>query len=181
MPTLTAGQTASRKHGALAEGVLVGLSGALVVAVWFLVFDALQGEPFRTPSLLGAAIFDRVAHASSVSTSLSLVARYTLVHGAVFIAFGLALVGLFTIADREPRFLFAIFMLLCCFQVAFICLVFITAEWLLDPVPWPAILVGNLLATVAMLAVLLPRHRPAWRPYARAWSGDARERDPLDA
>ena len=181
MPTLTTEHTATRKHGTLAEGVLVGVAGALVVAAWFLVFDALQGEPFRTPTLLGAALFDRVAHASSVSTSLSLVARYTLVHGAVFIVFGFALVGLFTIADREPRFLFAIFMLLCCFQVAFICVAFVTAEWLLDPVPWPAIVVGNLLATVGMLAVLLPRHRPAWRPYARAWSGDSRERDPLDA
>jgi hypothetical protein len=178
---MTVERTVTRKRGALAEGILVGLAGALVVAAWFLVFDALHGAPFRTPSLLGAALFDRVAHANSVSPSLSLVSRYTLVHGAAFIVFGCALVGLFNIADREPRFLFAIFMLLCCFQVAFVCVAFITAEWLLDPVPWPAILVGNLLATVAMLAVLLPHHRPAWRPYARAWARDSRERDPLDA
>ena len=55
-----------------------------------------------------------------------------------------------------------------------------TAKRFLDLVPWQAIAIGNLLATVAMLAVLLPRHRPAWVPYARAHSGDGRDPDPLE-
>ena len=41
----------------LREGVIAGLIGAAVVAVWFLIYDAASGRPFRTPALLGAATF----------------------------------------------------------------------------------------------------------------------------
>jgi hypothetical protein len=70
--------------------------------------------------------------------------------------------------------IFAAFMLLCCFQVAFIAILKVTAEWVFDPIPWWSMVVANLLATVAMLAVLFPRHPAAWRPWGR-------RHDPLDA
>ena len=41
----------------LEDGVLAGLVGAIVVAVWFLVLDLFHGTPFATPSLLGRAVF----------------------------------------------------------------------------------------------------------------------------
>src|SRR6266481_4682276 len=40
----------------LYEGMLVGLAGAIAVAVWFFVYDVAEGTPFRTPALLGAAL-----------------------------------------------------------------------------------------------------------------------------
>ena len=33
----------------LREGVIAGLIGAALVAVWFLIYDAASGRPFRTP------------------------------------------------------------------------------------------------------------------------------------
>ena len=39
----------------LREGIIAGLIAAAIVAVWFLIYDAARGQPFRTPALLGAA------------------------------------------------------------------------------------------------------------------------------
>ena len=156
-----------RAKNVLLEGAAAGLIGAVMVAVWFLAYDLLRDTPFRTPSLLGAALFDGLSHAAPVETSTRLVVKYTIVHGLAFIVFGCGLAGLFAIADRDFRFLFAIFMLLCCFQVAFLALLVVLAEWLLDPIPWWAIMIGNVFATIGMLGVLLPRHQPALRRFAR--------------
>ena len=156
-----------RTKNVLLEGAAAGLIGAVMVAVWFLAYDLLRDTPFRTPSLLGAALFDGWSHAAPVETGTRLVVKYTIVHGLAFIVFGCGLAGLFAIADRDFRFLFAIFMLLCCFQVAFLALLVVLAEWLLDPIPWWAIMIGNVFATIGMLGVLLPRHQPALRRFAR--------------
>ena len=83
-----------------------------MVAVWFLAYDLMRDRPLWTPSLLGAALFDGWSQVAPVEPSARLVAKYTIVHGIAFIVFGCALAGLFAIADRDFRFLFAIFMLL---------------------------------------------------------------------
>ena len=145
-----------RAKNVLLEGAAAGLIGAVMVAVWFLAYDLLRDTPF-----------DGLSHAAPVETSTRLVVKYTIVHGLAFIVFGCGLAGLFAIADRDFRFLFAIFMLLCCFQVAFLALLVVLAEWLLDPIPWWAIMIGNVFATIGMLGVLLPRHQPALRRFAR--------------
>ena len=155
-----------RSKNFLLEGVVAGIIGAAMVAVWFLAYDLMRDRPLWTPSLLGAALFDGWSQVAPVEPSAGLVAKYTIVHGVAFIVFGCALAGLFAIADRDFRFLFAIFMLLCCFQVAFLALLVVLAEWLLDPIPWWAIMIGNVVATIGMLGVLLPRHRPALRRFA---------------
>jgi hypothetical protein len=162
-----------QRMGVLGEGVLVGLVGAGIVAAWFLVYDVVQGAPFRTPSLLGAALFEGAAGGAAGGVSLPLVLKYTLVHVLAFMDFGWVVAGLFAMADREPVVLFGAFMLLCCFQVAFVALLKITAEWALEPIPWWAILIGNFLATIGMLTVLFPRHAAAWRPWLK-------RRDPLE-
>ena len=156
-----------RAKNVLLEGATAGLIGAVMVAVWFLAYDLLRDTPLRTPSLLGAALFDGWSQAAPVETSTRLVVKYTIVHGLAFIVLGCALAGLFAIADRDFRFLFAIFMLLCCFQVAFLALLVVLAEWLLDPIPWWTIMIGNGFATIGMLGVLLPRHQVALRRFAR--------------
>ena len=48
----------------LREGVIAGLIGAAIVAVWFLIYDAARGRPLRTPALLGAATFAGVTRQS---------------------------------------------------------------------------------------------------------------------
>lgn len=47
-----------QRSGSLFEdGILTGMTGAAVVAVWFLILDTARGQMFLTPSLLGSVIF----------------------------------------------------------------------------------------------------------------------------
>ena len=145
------------RRAILAEGVLVGLAGAAAVALWFLAYDMAMGMPLRTPALLGAALFEGLRDPAELQITADLVVRYTLVHGAVFIGFGVVVAGLFALADRDRRVLFALFMLFCCFEVFALAVGAITWEWLFRAIsPW-ALLVGNALAALVMLGVVF-RH-----------------------
>ncbi len=150
------------------EGIWAGLLGAAAVAVWFLVYDTAAGVPLRTPALLGAALFQGLREPSAVQITLPLVLQYTVVHGAAFVAFGIAAAGLLTLADRDPRLLFGLVMLFCCFEVFFAALLTILAEWLLEAIPWWTILGGNLLAAMAMLGFFFREHRVTWREFLHA-------------
>ncbi len=153
---------------AVREGIWGGLLGAVAVALWFLAYDAAAGAPIRTPALLGAALFHGLRDPNALQITAPLVLQYTVVHGAAFIAFGLAAAGLLTLADRDPRLLFGFFMLFCCFEVFFAALVVILAEWLLEAIPWWTILGGNLVAALVMLGFFLREHRVAWSEFLHA-------------
>src|SRR5207244_11432164 len=58
----------------LREGVVAGLIGAAVVALWFLAIDAIQGDPLRTPKLLGTGLLRQ-------SDPVTALVSYTIVHG----------------------------------------------------------------------------------------------------
>ncbi len=150
------------------EGLAAGMLGATVVALWFLLYDLAAGTPLRTPALLGAALFQGLREAHALQITPPLIAEYTLVHGAAFLAFGWVAAALLDLADREPRLLFAFFMLFCCFEVFFFGLIAVLAEWLLEALAWWTILLGNLLAALAMLAFFFREHQVAWRRFLSA-------------
>jgi len=142
------------RHGVIRDGVLVGLVGAATVALWFLAYDAATGTPFHTPALLGAVLFHGLRDAGELVIGARPVIAYTVLHVAVFVAFGVAVAGLFALADRDRRVLFGVFMLFCCFEVFAVALGSVVRELLGHAVPaWP-FLVANALATVTMLGVL---------------------------
>jgi hypothetical protein len=142
----------------LFEGMLVGLAGAIAVAVWFFVYDLAEGTPFRTPALLGAALFEGLRDPAALRITPDLVLKYTVVHGITFLAFGLASAGLFALVDRDRHVLFAVFMLFCCFEVAALAAMAVLASWLLDTLrPW-AIIGANFVAALVMLGILFRDH-----------------------
>lgn len=150
------------------EGLIAGVAGAIAVAVWFLLYDLAAGMPLRTPALLGATLFHGLRDPSALVITVPLVLQYTVVHGLAFMVFGIAAAGLLALADREPGFIFAVFMLFCCFEVFFIALVAVLAEWLFETVAWWTILGGNLLASLVMLGCFFRGHRVAWREFLAA-------------
>src|SRR5256885_796754 len=79
---------APAQRSVLREGIVAGLIGAAVVAVWFLFFDIARGRPFLTPGLLGAAVFQGVTNPTGLEITVANVVGYTLIHGLAFIAFG---------------------------------------------------------------------------------------------
>ena len=146
------------KRTIIGEGLVVGLVGATAVAVWFLLYDLAASVPFRTPALLGAAIFEGLRDPAALVITPALVLKYTVLHGLAFLAFGIAVAGLFALVDYERRVLFAVFMLFCCFEVFLVGMVMALAEQLIEEIPIWAILGGNLLAAIVMLGILFRSH-----------------------
>jgi len=150
------------------EGLVSGLLGAGVVAVWFLLYDVAAGVPLRTPALLGAALFHGLRDPSALVITPPLVAEYTAVHGLAFVLFGWVAAALLALADREPRLLFAFIMLFCCFEVFTFVMIEALAHWLLEAIATWTILAGNLLASAVMLGYFLRGHRVAWGQFLHA-------------
>jgi hypothetical protein len=143
------------------EGMLAGITGALTIALWFFVVDAIQGRPFFTPSVLGTALFKGgagLAIGQSLPISFEVVLMFTWVHALIFIAIGVAGSRLLHLAERDPNFGFGILLLFVVFEFGFICVSLLFAEGVLQALMIPDILIGNLLAAAAMGIFLWRRH-----------------------
>ena len=141
------------------EGVTVGLIGAAVAMLLFLGVDLAAGAPLRTPAMLGNALFHGAPGAREVTIAMPVVLGYTAVHLAGFVLFGLAVSGLFALAEREKRVLALIFMLGCCLAVIFVAMVYGLSQRVADAMtPW-VFLAGHLLAGAAVVGALVYFHR----------------------
>src|SRR2546422_11660392 len=114
---------APAQRSVLREGVVSGLIGAAVVAVWFLVFDIARGRPFLTPGLLGAAVFRGVTNPAGVEPTFGNVLGYTIVHGLAFVAFGVVAARLMAVSEREPAVFLSFVILFAAFEAFVFCLV----------------------------------------------------------
>jgi hypothetical protein len=97
---------------------------------------------------------------------------YTLVHGLAFVLFGIVASMLIAGAERSPAFLFAVVILFTAFEVFFFGAVIIGAKWVLDELAGWTIVVGNLLASAAMLAYFVNTHRALARRLTEAFAED---------
>src|SRR2546422_9235154 len=93
---------APAQRSVLREGIVAGLIGAAVVAVWFFFFDIARGRPFLTPGLLGAAGFQGVTNPTGLELTVANVGGYTLIHGLPFIALRVVAPTLMAISERQP-------------------------------------------------------------------------------
>src|SRR5207302_808644 len=126
--------------------------GAAVVALWFLAIDTIQGEPLRTPKLLGMALLRQSAPTAAVLS-------YTVFHGLAFVVVGMLGSLLIAGAERQPLFVFALVIFFTAFEVFFFGAVVILAKWVLDELAGWTIFVGNLLSAAAMLGYFFKGHR----------------------
>ena len=94
-----------RRQHILTEGIVAGLIGAAVVAVWFLIFDAVSGQPFFTPSALGSALFLGVTDLDAVSIHMGAVVGYSAVHLGAFAVMGVVASAVLTQAEEVPPLL----------------------------------------------------------------------------
>ena len=138
----------------IAHGVVAGLIGGLIIAVWFFIFDAVSGHPLQTPALLAAALL----HGSRTPVALTgtawtLVAEYTVAHFAVFALLGAIGALLIEASDRHPELFGTLLLFTIAFEVFFIALVMLAGPAAAAAMPWWKIILGNLMATAGMLAV----------------------------
>jgi hypothetical protein len=144
------------------EGLAAGTFGAIAIALWFFVLDLLNGHPFFTPMVLGTALFEGTAALTTplrLGFSLDTVVGFTFVHWLVFAAAGCIASRLLGLAERNANFGFGILLLFVAFEFGFVGGATLFAEPVLHALAWPTILIGNLLAALAMALYFWRRHR----------------------
>jgi len=155
--------------GVAREGAVAGVIGAVVVALWFLGCDTVSDEGFRTPALLGAAIFQGIFDPNQVQVTLPLVLGYTALHFFAFAMFGIATAVLLYAADFEPVFALAALFLLAIFEIFFVGALAAFDQAALAELGFWKILAGNVLAMAAMLGYFETRHRGWWARFRERW------------
>ncbi len=145
-------------HKTIREGIIAGLIGAGVVAVWFLIIDMVWLRPLFTPAALGSVIFEGAAGMADVQVEPGVIIGYTLLHFAAFIVFGLIVSALVTQAERFPPLVFALVILFVVFETFFVAMTAMLGAWVLEALAWWSVLVGNLLAAIAMSGYMWKVH-----------------------
>ena len=135
------------------RGLVAGFSAAATFAVFFLLVDIVQGQPFRTPAYMSGLVF-------SFTTALPATARlavFTVIH---FIAFGLVGVAVVTLLDKlavPPRLYLGVVLGFLLFDIIFYGSVVGLGVNVVRELGWPAVLAGNILAGIALFAYLKAR------------------------
>jgi hypothetical protein len=160
----------------IADGVMAGLLGGLVIALWFLIFDAASGHPLQTPALLAAALLHGArAPMTLTGPAWTLVAEYTLAHFAVFAVLGAIGALLIDGAEGHPELFGTLLIFTIAFEVFFIALVMLAGPAAAAAMPWWKIIIGNLMATAGMLGFFLWRQPALAQNILGEWTGVVRE------
>ena len=163
------GLTQDRSATVLEDGILTGMTGAAVVALWFLILDTARGQIFFTPSLLGSVVFLGQSPDEVISVNPFIVFAYTGLHGVLFLLAGLVIAWLFAVFERNPQF--GIILLLLFLLVESILFSFAAAVFpnLVGAIGAVAVASGNLFAAVVMFWFLMRRHPSAMAQLRLAW------------
>jgi hypothetical protein len=149
---------AHARRSVLREGVLAGLIGAAIVALWFLVYDLWRGQPLLTPTLLGTTIFYGPSNRAGAVVAAGPVMGYTIVHLLAFVGFGIVAACMMATSEREPAIFVAFVTLFGVFEVFFFVALRTLSREVLGALGWWAVLVGNFLASIGMLWFLVRGH-----------------------
>src|SRR6267154_834728 len=136
----------------LIDGAVAGLIGGAVIALWFFIFDAAGGEPLKTPAILSAALLHGSGPQTVGATAWPLVGGYLIAHFVAFAIIGAVAALLMASAQKHSELFGTLFLFTIGFEVFFIALVMLHGPAAQAAVSWWKGMIGNLMATVAMLA-----------------------------
>ena len=132
------------------RGGIAGLFGATVLALWFLVVDSAQGDPFRAPALLANGLLG----VEGLEASATLIVVYTLIHYAAFIAVGIAVTWLCAFVHWAPSTLLGVALGFALFDVVFYLSFSIGWVDVVQELGWLEVLSGNVLAGLTVMGYL---------------------------
>jgi hypothetical protein len=138
------------EQAVIVRGVIGGMLAGLVVALWFLVVDAVAGRPFHTPAALAGVLLNR---ASSQAT-FQLVAVYTVLHFGVFALFGVAMAYLSAAFAAPPRLLQGLVFGLLLQEAVFYTGLLLSRTPNVAVVPWPHVIAANIAAGLVLMGYL---------------------------
>lgn len=139
----------STRHSALVHGVVGGLLAGAIVAAWFLVADLFAGDPLRTPSRLGAALFSQPDASVGV-----LVGFYSFVHLGAFAIVGAVAGWLLAATGIAPGIFLGAFLGVCVLNAIHYVGLVISGVELINVLPWPHVMGANILAGIAFMTYM---------------------------
>lgn len=142
----------------LSEGVTAGLVGAVVIAVYFAVLDAIRGDMFATPILLGSALASLFLDPATIPSPAAAFVLYTLFHFAAFVLVGLIFAWVANAAERTPSALIGFAGLFVAFEIGWIGFTQMLAKSGLGELSWLQVGAANLIAAAVMGYVIFRRH-----------------------
>ena len=158
--------TATEERTAVREGIVTGLIGASVVALFFLGVDLIRGVPGLTPSVLGEVFVLRRPSAVTTSVDMTAAALYTGVHLLTFAAFGLLIVALARKSETSSLVRYAVIPVTLAYIIFFQGVLAVADETTRGLFPMWSVLTANILAAAAMWWHVWrqhPRLRSAYR------------------
>ncbi|MEW6271022.1 MAG: hypothetical protein AB1689_17200 [Thermodesulfobacteriota bacterium] len=138
-----------RKHG-----IVAGLVGAALLAVWFLIVDVLRGHPLFTPTLLLHALLSGGDAPPPEEGSIASTLLFTAVHALAFTAIGVMVAEFlrqFDLVHSRALMLVLLFVALC---VAFLAFGVLFAVLGPEGITLRDAFIGNALAAFGMAAYL---------------------------
>lgn len=153
-----AAPTRSTSRGFLRDGLLAGVLGATMMAVWFLLVDWAEGVPLRTPSILGSLVLRGDASAPGGHPDLTAVAVYTVLHYLAFAATGVGVAAVARRGSRRPWLLLGLGLFLIPHAAFLLGATTIFAETLFGSLRWWTTVLGVFWAGAVMLAYLWSRY-----------------------
>ena len=153
----------------LFESLYVGVLGGSAVALFFLIADLLDAQPFFTPSLIGSVMFHGVAAEDVAKVRLDTVAYFSIVHIAAFTALGGAismLVREVELRSRHPVVVLAV--LFAVIEAAFFVVAPLAMPGVIARLGMARVAAANLLAAGTMALFFMLSHRTeAWNKLKR--------------
>jgi hypothetical protein len=146
-----------RPRRLLEDGLLTGLVGAGVLAVWFLGIDVLRGQPLITPSVLSAVVFDGGTVADATITIKDVFA-YSGLHVILFLMVGFCIALMFKEFELAPNVGTALLLLFVLGEVILFGIQVAMMEEVLGAIGQWQTAVGNTLSAVAMFWFMLRRY-----------------------
>lgn len=146
-----------RQHKTFAEGILTGLVGAIVVAVWYLVVDIGRGKPLFTPNVLGQVFVQRDTLPTDHIVPQA-VAEYSLLHLIVFAILGIGLVWLTHLASRNPSLRMGVWLGMVIGFLLFLGHLVMLSSITQQRLPWLTAIGGSVLGIGSMALYLWKRH-----------------------
>jgi putative oxidoreductase len=156
-------------HPIVREGAIAGVIGATCVALWFFVVDLIAGHPLFTPTILGQALFTVLDRLPDGTGPVVNVLGYTIFHYVAFVGVGIVAAAVAAWASHEPAILLGFVILFVAFEVGFYGFVALLQHASpLGALAWYQVMIGNLIAAIAMGLFIWSAHPRLHYQFARA-------------
>jgi hypothetical protein len=143
------------------RGLIAGIVGATVLALWFLIIDGLAGQPFHTPAFLARVLLGH----ELTRLAAGQIALYTAIHYAAFLVVGIVVSRLRDRFQFVPGLLLGAVLGFLLFDLVFYGSIWLTGVDVVGYLGWAEVLAGNVIAGVALMgavAMLGPQPRMSW-------------------